>query len=68
MQPPTSLCPCKHKIVQVLTNLVEPWQVGDQRLPQLHEIWKLWKVSRNNSRRERLMLLLAFMHKDNSNR
>lgn len=38
IQPPTSLCPCKHKIVQVLTNLVEPWQVGDQRLPLLHEM------------------------------
>ena len=38
IQPPTFLCPCKHKIVQVLTNLVEPWQVGDQRLPLLHEM------------------------------
>ena len=38
IQPPTSLCPCKHKIVQVLTNLVEPWQVGDQRSPLLHEM------------------------------
>ena len=35
IQPPTSLCPFKHKIVQVLTNLVEPWQV---RLPLLHEM------------------------------
>ena len=38
IQPPTFLCPCKHKIVQLLTNLVEPWQVGDQRLPLLHEM------------------------------
>ena len=38
IQPPTSLCPCKHNIVQVLTNLVEPWQVGDERLPLLHEM------------------------------
>ena len=38
IQRPTSLCPCKHKIVQAFTNLVEPWQVGDQRLPLLHEI------------------------------
>ena len=59
----TSLCPCKHKIVQVLTNLVEPWQVGDQRLPLLHEM-----VSRNNSRRERTMSLPAFTHKNFSNR
>ena len=33
-----SLCPCKLKLVQVLTNLVEPWQVGEQRLPLLHEM------------------------------
>ena len=33
-----SLCPCKLKLVQVLTNLVEPWQVGEQRLPPLHEM------------------------------
>ena len=24
IQPPTTFCPCNHKLVQVLTNLVEP--------------------------------------------
>lgn len=33
-----SLCPCKQTLLQVQTNLVEPWQVGDKRLPLLHEM------------------------------
>ena len=61
-QPPTSLCPCKHNIVQVLTNLVEPWQVGDQRLPLLHEMAPCGKF------REGMMSVIAFTHKNFSNR
>ena len=33
-----SLCLCKQRLLQVQTNLVEPWQVGDKRLPLLHKI------------------------------
>ena len=33
-----SLCRCKHRVVQVHTNLIEPWQVGDTRLSLLHEM------------------------------
>ena len=36
--PSVLLCPCKHKVIQVQTNLEEPWQVGDKRLPMLHEM------------------------------
>nr|DAC81410.1 TPA_asm: penton-1 [Rhodactis coral adintovirus] len=36
--PSVQLCPCKHKVIQLQTNLVEPWQVGDKRLPLLHEM------------------------------
>ena len=33
-----SLCRCKHRVVQVHTNLNEPWQVGDTPLSLLHEM------------------------------
>ena len=33
--PAISLCSCKQRLVQVQSNLVEPWQVGDKRLPLL---------------------------------
>ena len=33
-----SLCRCKHRVVRVHTNLIEPWQVGDTRLSLLHEM------------------------------
>ena len=33
-----SLCRCKHRVVQVHTNLIEPWQVGDTLLSLLHEM------------------------------
>jgi len=33
-----SLCRCKHRVVQVHTNLVEPWQVGERRMHLLHEL------------------------------
>lgn len=33
-----SLCRCRHKVVQVQTNLIEPRQVGEKRLPLLHEL------------------------------
>ncbi|KAM7442255.1 hypothetical protein ABFA07_008758 [Porites harrisoni] len=33
-----SLCRCKHRVVQVHTNLIEPWQVGVTRLSLLHEM------------------------------
>ena len=36
--PSLSLCSCKQRLVQVQTNLVEPWQVGDKCLPLLHEM------------------------------
>ena len=33
-----SLCHCRHKVVQVLTSLIEPRQVGEKRLQLLHEM------------------------------
>ena len=33
-----SLCRCRHKVVQVQTNLIEPRQVGEKRLQLLHEM------------------------------
>jgi len=33
-----SLCHCRHKVVQVQTNLIEPRQVGEKRLQLLHEM------------------------------
>ena len=36
--PSLLLCSCKQRLVQVQTNLVEPWRVGDKRLPLLHEM------------------------------
>ena len=33
-----SLCHCKHRLVQVQTNLIEPRQVGEKRLHLLHEM------------------------------
>ena len=36
--PSLSLCSCKQRMLQVQTDLVEPWQVGDKRLPLLHEM------------------------------
>ena len=37
-RPSLSLCSCKQRLVHVKTNLLKPWQVGDRRLPLLHEI------------------------------
>ena len=48
-----SLCPCKKTLLQVQTNLVEPWQVSDKHVPLLHEIVlkkkKLYSPSRKKS-------------------
>lgn len=33
-----SLCRCRHRVVQVQTNLIEPRQVGEKRLQLLHEM------------------------------
>ena len=33
-----SLCRCKHRLVQVHTNLIEPWQVGNKKLHLLHRM------------------------------
>lgn len=33
-----SLCSCRHKVVQVQTNIIESRQVGDKRLQLLHEM------------------------------
>ena len=33
-----SLCRCRHKVVQVQTNLIEPRQVDEKRLKLLHEM------------------------------
>ena len=47
--PSLSLCSCKQRLVQVQTNLVEPWQVGDKRLPLLHEMIPLGEWIRSNA-------------------
>lgn len=48
-----SLCPCKKTLLQVQTNLVEPWQVSDKHVPLLYEIVlkkkKLYTPSRKKS-------------------
>ena len=36
--PSLSFCSCKQRLVQVQTNLLKPWQVGDRRLRLLHEM------------------------------
>ena len=33
-----SLCRCTHRVVQVQTNLIEPYQVGEEQLHLLHEM------------------------------
>ena len=33
-----SFCRCRHRVVQVQTNLIEPRQVGEKRLQLLHEM------------------------------
>ena len=48
--------------VQVLTNLLEPWQVGDQSLPLLHEL------VRREHFQETTMPVLASTYKDLSDR
>lgn len=52
LSPSLSLCSCKQRLVQVQTNLVEPWQVGDKRLPLLHEMIPLGNF-RETLRKER---------------
>ena len=38
VSPSVYLCRCRHKVVQVKTNLIEPRQVGETRPQLLHEM------------------------------